>query len=185
MIRGSRKPKELLARLRAFPGEGVAPEVLADVRDQLRKEEDQLASDRRLGESLRELQKGFSSAVEKEWSPRIVEVLKALEDAPDAARPRLDAFAKADATASTEAKLALAMSGWIVGPDRATATLADAMSLWKARKTSSISSTPRRRWDDRRPRGPGGDQVRGRRRPGRAEARGRTASRPRRRMTRT
>ncbi len=135
VIRSSRKPKELLARLRAFPGEGVAPEVLADAREQLRKEEDRLASDRRLGESLRDLQKGFSSAVEKEWKPRISEILKALEDAPDAARPRLDAFAKADASAATEAKLALAMSGWIAGADRATASLADAMSLWKARKS--------------------------------------------------
>lgn len=31
VIRSSRKPKELLARLRAFPGEGVAPEVLAEL----------------------------------------------------------------------------------------------------------------------------------------------------------
>ena len=80
VLRGSRKPKELLARLRAFPGKDVSPEVLADAREQLRKEEDQLAADRKLGESLRELDKGFSTAVEKEWKPRIAVILKALED---------------------------------------------------------------------------------------------------------
>ena len=132
VLRGSRKPKELLARLRAFPGKDVSPEVLADAREQLRKEEEQLTSDRKLGESLRELDKGFTTSVEKEWKPRIAMILKALEDAPDVARPRLDAFAKADATATTEAKLALAMSGWVAGADRASSSLADAQALWKA-----------------------------------------------------
>ncbi len=134
VTRASRKPKELLARLRAFPGENVTPEVVADAREQLRKEEEQLAADRKLGESLRDLQKGLSTPVEKEWKRPIAEVLKALEDAPDAARPRLESFAKADPTAATEAKLALAMSGWIAGPDRASASLADAKALWEASK---------------------------------------------------
>ena len=211
VIRESRKPKELLARLRAFPTENVSPDVLADARDGLRKEEAQLAADRKLGESLRELEKGFSSSIDAEWNRRISEILKAvgsepdaeplrkaigelakgsistpeaewrrriaeivkaaeaapgaerlrqsireledwigssaelvwnrriadilrtLEDAPDVARPRLDAFAKADASAPNDAKLAMAMSGWIAGGDRATANLADASSLWKAR----------------------------------------------------
>lgn len=133
VLRASRKPRELLARLRAFPSDKVPPDVLADAREQLRKEEEQLTADRKLGESLRELEKGFSSAVEKEWKRPVAEVLKALEDAPDVARPRLDAFAKADAAASNDAKLALAMSGWVGGADRATANLADALSLWKAR----------------------------------------------------
>lgn len=134
VARDSRKPRELLARLRAFPGENVSPEVLSDAREQLRKEEDRLTADRKLGESIRDLEKGFTSAVEKEWKPRISEVLRDLEDAPDVARWRLDAFAKADPAASVEAKLALAMSAWIVGPDRATAGLADAHTLWEARR---------------------------------------------------
>jgi hypothetical protein len=132
-IRGSRKPRELLARLRAFPSDGAAPDVLADARDQLRKEEEALGTDRRIGESLRTLQKGFSEAVDTVWKPRIPELLRCLEDAPDAARPRLDAFAKADPSASVEDRLALAMSGWIVGSDRATASLPDALALWKYR----------------------------------------------------
>lgn len=211
VIRESRKPKELLARLRAFPTDNVSPDVLAEARDALRKEEDQLAADRKLGESLRDLERGFSASVESEWNRRmgevlklaeglpnvkelrksledaskgaglsveagwrrqigviakaaegapdsvklrqsltaleewigssaeavlnrrILEMLKALEDAPDVARPRLDAFAKADASASNDARLALAMSGWIAGADRATASLVDATSLWRAR----------------------------------------------------
>ena len=134
LLRGSRKPKELLAKLRSLPGKDVSPEVLADAREQLRKEEDQLAADRKLGESLRELDKGFTTSVEKEWKPRIALILKTLEDAPDAARPRLESFAKADPTAAAEAKLALAMSGWIAGPDRASASLVDAQALWEARR---------------------------------------------------
>ena len=134
VLRGARKPKELLARLRGFPSDNVAPDVLADARDQLRKEEDALAADRRLGDSLRALEKGFSSAVEKEWKPRIAELLKAIEDAPDAARPRLEPFVKADPAASVEARLAMAMSSWVAGPDRTTASLADAQALWKTRE---------------------------------------------------
>jgi pimeloyl-ACP methyl ester carboxylesterase len=134
IVRQSRRPRDLLARLRAFPTENVAPEVLAEARDMLRKEEALAASDRALGESLRELQKMLSTSVEKAWTRQIAEILKDLEAAPDAVRGRLEPFQKADPGVGPEAKLALAMSGWIVGADAATSDLNDASALWKSRE---------------------------------------------------
>jgi hypothetical protein len=133
LARRSRRPADLLARLRTFPTEDVAPDVLTDVRDQLRKEEADLANDRRLGESLRDLEKSLTPDLARAWKGPIAEVLRDLEQAPDALRPRLAPLAKADPGSTTEARLALAMSGWIVGAEAAVPSLDDASALWKAR----------------------------------------------------
>ncbi len=134
VLRRAQRPTELLTRLRSFPSENVAPDVLSDAREQLRKEEDLAAADRRLGESLRAVEGQLSSTVAKQWSKSIAEMLRELEKAPDAVRSRLDGFAKADPKASPENKLALALSGWIVGSEGATTNLSDASALWKARQ---------------------------------------------------
>jgi len=136
VIRQSRRPRELLARLRSFPTENVAPEVVSDARDQLRKEEDQAAADRRLGETLRDLEKTLTPEVETAWKGPIAEVLKDLEGAPDAVRSRLEAYSKAETGSTPDAKLALAMSGWVVGADAASPSLDDASALWKAREAA-------------------------------------------------
>ena len=135
LIRKSRRPAELLAKLRTFPAENVSPDVLADARDQLRREEAAGAADRRLGESIRELEKPLTPSLAKTWKGKgpIAEVLRDLEAAPDALRTRLDALNKAGAGMTSDARLALAMSGWIVGPDAAVSNLDDAAALWKAR----------------------------------------------------
>jgi dienelactone hydrolase len=133
VIRQSRKPRELLSRLRALRTEHAAPDVQIDAREQIRKEEDLVVADRRLGEALREAEKGLKPEVAKEWKRQIAEVLKGLEAAPDVGRVRLDAFAKSGSGVPPEDKLALAMSGWIVGPEAAAGTLEDASALWKAR----------------------------------------------------
>jgi hypothetical protein len=132
-LRNARRPKDVLARLRAFPTENVAPEVLADAREQLRTHEAQLAVDRRLGESLREIEKGLTPDLQKSYTKSVAEILRELEQAPDAVRSRLGAFAKADPKTPIESRLALALSGWIVGSDAAIGNLDDAAVLWKAR----------------------------------------------------
>jgi hypothetical protein len=133
MYRNSRRPKELINKLRSFPTENVAPDVLEDIREQLRKEEDQIASDRRLGESIRDLEKSLSPEMQKTWSKPITEILRDLDSAPDAVRARLDDFTKAPATASVDQKIALAATGWIVGSGSKINELKDAETLWKTR----------------------------------------------------
>ncbi len=131
--RKSLQPSEVRARLRSIPAEGLPRVILDDVRAQLRKDDDQAVVDRLLGDSLRDLSDRLSEADQKAWKGRLAEVLEVLAKAPDAARPRLDALAKADASASPEARFALAMSGWVVGPDAAVDSPHLAGELWRAR----------------------------------------------------
>ena len=128
------QPVEVLGRLRSIPSEGLPKDILDDVRDQIRKADDQAVSDRLLADSLRELSDKLSEADQKAWKVRLAEVLEVLAKAPDAARPRLEGLAKADSTASPEARFALALSGWVAGADLAVDRLKAAADLWRARE---------------------------------------------------
>ena len=131
--RKSLQPIEVLARLRSIPTEGLPRPLLDDVRAQIRKDEDQAVSDRLLADSLRDLAEKLTEADRKAWKVKLAEVLEVLARAPDAARPRLEALAKADTSASPEARFALAMSGWVVGTDAAVDSPKVAADLWRAR----------------------------------------------------
>ena len=64
----------------------------------------------------------------------MVEILKALDEAPDAVRDRFTAWQKAkdDPKVTDEARFALAMSGYVVGHDMAVTDLKAAEVLWQA-----------------------------------------------------
>jgi dienelactone hydrolase len=127
------QPTEVLGRLRSIPTRDLPKEVLDEVRDQIRKDEDQAVTDRQLGDTLRDLNEKLSEADRKAWKGRLAEVLEVLNRAPDAARPRLAALAKADPAGSPESRFALALSGWVVGTDPAVDSLETAGKLWQAR----------------------------------------------------
>ena len=127
------QPREVLARLRSIPTDAVPKDILDEVRDQLRKEEDQAAADRALGETLRDLAEKLSEPDRKAWKVRLAEVLEMLTKAPDAARSRFEALTKADAALPPESRFALAMSGFVAGPDAAVDRLKAADDLWQAR----------------------------------------------------
>jgi len=133
--RKGQQPAGALSRLRALPTAGLPRDILDDARDQIRKDDDRAVADRLLADSLRDLAEKLSEVDRKGWKPRLAEVLEALARAPDAVRARLDALARADSSASPEARFALAMSGWVVGPDAAVDTLAAASALWDARRS--------------------------------------------------
>lgn len=132
--RKANQPQEVLARLRSIPLENLPRDILDDVKDQLRKDQDQAVLDRQLGETLRTLAETLSEVDRKAWKVPLAEILEVLNRAPDAARIRLEAMTKADPALPAEAKLALAMSGWVVGSDVATDQLKGAANLWEARK---------------------------------------------------
>lgn len=131
----AQQPRAALALLRTFPVDGVSEEVRAQVRRLLRDAEALETADRELARTLRTLVAALPETAREVWQGPLLEILRALADAPDAARPRLEAFAKADAAATDPAaRLALALTGWVVGADAAVADLATAAALWDARR---------------------------------------------------
>ena len=72
------------------------------------------------------------------WQKALVEILKAIDEAPDAVRDRFTAWQKAkdDPKVTDEARFALAMSGYVVGHDMAVPDLKVAEVLWQAREAA-------------------------------------------------
>ncbi len=133
--RRAHQPREVEARLKAFPIEGVSAAVLAEVRDVMRQDETRAASDRSLADDLRALAGRLPPKARGAWKAPTVEVLRALAEAPDAVRDRFGAWqaSKAEAKESDAGQFALAMSGFVVGTEGAVADLETAATLWKAR----------------------------------------------------
>jgi dienelactone hydrolase len=131
--RKANQPLEALKRLREVVNQDLPKEIIDEARDQIRRDEDQAINDRLLADSLRDVAEKLSEADRKAWKVGLAEILEVLSQAPDAARPRLDAMIKADPKLAPESKIALAMSGWVVGPDSAVDNLKAAADLWHVR----------------------------------------------------
>ncbi|HMB06684.1 MAG TPA: alpha/beta hydrolase [Isosphaeraceae bacterium] len=133
--RRAQQPRDVLARLKTFPTRDVSSELLAEIRDQLHAEEIRAGADKELAEALRALADRLPSAARAAWEGRLIEVLRALAEAPDAVRDRFVAWQKARASGGRpdEALFALAMSGYVVGAGAAVADLEAAATLWLAR----------------------------------------------------
>lgn len=131
----AQRPQEALAKLRSFPTEGAAPEVLVEVRNLLNQTEAQAAEDKALAEAIRRAWDELPSEAHTAGRTWLVEMLQALTEAPDAVRGRFGPFKKAQADTSTtpEARAALALSGFVAGAEGAVTDLKTAEALWKAR----------------------------------------------------
>lgn len=141
------QPRGVLQRLQRFPVDGASEEVLAAVRDLLRAAEQQANADRALGEALRTTADGLGEEGRRAIEPRLLEMLTALEQAPDAVRARFDPFRKAAPTLDPARRLALATSGWLLGPEEARDDPAAIEVLWQARDLTrqylrTTASTP-------------------------------------------
>lgn len=131
----AQQPRAALSQLRGFPVAGATPDQLADIRTRLRAEEDRLESLHRLSAALQEDIKSLDDAQQKRWSPRLTEVLQVVQDAPEVAQARLDAYSRAREAPDSTApgRVALAFSGWVVGTEKAVANLDTAAVFWDAR----------------------------------------------------
>jgi pimeloyl-ACP methyl ester carboxylesterase len=129
----AQQPREVAQRLKAFPIEGAPSAMLVEVRDKLRRGEAQAADDKALAEALRKVVDELPAAARKGTKGRLVEILAALSEAPEAVRGRLEPFLKADAKLGAENRFALALSGWIAGPEGAVPDPKSAEALWQAR----------------------------------------------------
>jgi pimeloyl-ACP methyl ester carboxylesterase len=134
--RRGQQPKDVLTRLKTFPSKDVSAELVVEIHDQLRKEEAQAEADRALADDLRALSDRLPTADRAQWKAPLIEVLRALSEAPDAVRDRFVAWqkARADGGKTDEAQFALAMSGYVVGSDVALEDLKAAAALWEARE---------------------------------------------------
>jgi pimeloyl-ACP methyl ester carboxylesterase len=121
--------------LKSFKAKEIGTDLQVEVREIERNYDREHAADATLATELRRLAGGLSAQARGFWKHPLVEVLKSIEDAPEAVRDRFAAYrkAKSDARATDQACFALAMSGYLVGHELATSDLAGAEVLWKAR----------------------------------------------------
>jgi pimeloyl-ACP methyl ester carboxylesterase len=121
--------------LKSFNDNAIPTQLLVEVREIERRDQQQRAADLGVAAELRKLADELPSADRKFWKEPVAEVLKALGEAPDAVRDRLAAWRKAKAQAGSkpQTQFALAMSGSVAGIDMAVRDLKDAQTLWKAR----------------------------------------------------
>jgi pimeloyl-ACP methyl ester carboxylesterase len=121
--------------LKTFSEKEIGAELQIEVREIQRRFDREHAADAALATELRGLSGRLSAAARAFWKEPLVEVLKAIDEAPDAVRDRLAPYRKAKGAggASNEALFALAMSGYVVGQESATSELKSAEALWKGR----------------------------------------------------
>jgi len=118
--------------LQRFPAEGVAPEVVGEARELLQKYEADLERLRRLPDQLLDLQGQLPEEQRDAVEPLRRSLLGLVSVN---TLDRLDAFEnlRIDGQLSAAEKLALALSGWVVGSQQATTELGAAVGLWQAR----------------------------------------------------
>lgn len=121
--------------LRGFPTQGVDAALLVKVRDQLRAIDTQHADDQKLADAVDASARKLPEAVREDWKKPILEILRALKEAPDAVRDRFEPWraAEKEPGRGNDQRLALALSAYVAGPDAATADLDAARALWTAR----------------------------------------------------
>lgn len=123
----------VLQLLKKFPSEGVAGEILQEVRDLLQSYEDQLAQ----REKILQLLDQFSSQIKEEkYRPQIQAVLEEIRKELNLnTLGRMTPFWQlaSDAKLRPEEKLALAISGWLMGANGAMTRLPIALSVYQVR----------------------------------------------------
>ncbi len=128
--RAALQPRAVLAQLKTFPTEGVASDILASVKEHLRKHERQVVQDQALTDALKRAFEGAKIAD----NALQTEILSGLAEAPESLRPRLEAFEKALAdNARPEELSAFAISGWVAGVEQAVGDLKVAVAMVTAR----------------------------------------------------
>jgi len=139
--------------MKSFKEKGIPTELQVEVREIERHEEQEHAADLALAADLRKLAAQLPSSERGFWKEPLVEVLKAVDEAPDAVRHRFAAWRKARTQPGvTEgAQFALAMSGYVAGQEFAAPELKGAETLWRARglvREYFVAGTPAARSED-------------------------------------
>ncbi len=130
------QPARALAILNGLDQKQSGVEVALKARELARNHEQQRGEDRAIAAELRSLSARISEAERAAWKAPLLEVLEAMEHAPDAVRDRLAAWRKArnDPAVPAREQFALAMSGFVVGVQKAVRDLKIAHAYWDARR---------------------------------------------------
>jgi dienelactone hydrolase len=133
--RKAQQYRRVSSLLKTFTEKEIGTELLVEIRDLIRHEDEQRASDLALVNDLKKLESKLSAADRGVWKKRITEAVKAIEQVPDIVRDRFTSWRKATSRGATsdEAQLALAISGFVAGSEAAVAELKSADALWQAR----------------------------------------------------
>jgi pimeloyl-ACP methyl ester carboxylesterase len=133
--RAAQQYHRMAGLLKSFKEKGIPTELQVEAREIERHLEQAHAADVALAADLSKLAARLPTSERAFWKWPLVEVLKALEEAPETVRDRFAAFRKARTGpgASEGAQFALAMSGYVAGHEFAVAELKGAQTLWNAR----------------------------------------------------
>lgn len=131
--RAARQPREVERRLRAFPKSGAAADVAAEVRNLQLILEARAQEDRVLAQALQQAADALPREERVQAESLLLEIFKALAEAPDAVRERLEPFRKSDAGILPGRRVALALSGYLCGAEQAVDHLPTAVALGTAR----------------------------------------------------
>ncbi len=136
--RKAQQYKEVARLLKTLQWKEISTELQVEAREIERRDQQQAAADRALAVDLRRLAGRLTSETRGPWQKALVEILKAIDDAPDAVRDRFIAWQKVrdDPKISDEQKFALAISGYIVGQEMALPDLKAAEVFWQAREAA-------------------------------------------------
>jgi pimeloyl-ACP methyl ester carboxylesterase len=133
--RKAQQYRQASSMLRSFTEKEASTELFLEIREAIRREDEQRATDLALAADLAKLEGKLPFVERASWKKRIAEAQKAIGQAPDAVRDRFLAWGKARAGSGTNdmGQFALAMSGYVVGSDFAVSDLASTEMLWQAR----------------------------------------------------
>jgi hypothetical protein len=140
--KAAQQPRESARLLRSLSLADAPSDLQVAVKNQLEQLEAEDARIRALADDLRELGKQAASlglpdlAAGPVIADRMVELIEGLTEAPETARARLKPFADsrtAEPSIAAPERLALALSGWVAGPDSASRDLNQAIRLFAAR----------------------------------------------------
>ncbi|QEH37138.1 Alpha/beta hydrolase family protein [Aquisphaera giovannonii] len=133
--RRAQQYRKASALLKSFTDKAIPTELVLEVRELIRQDDDQRAADQAMASDLSRLEAKLPAVDRGTWRKRTIEATRALGQAPDAVRERFNAWRKSKAVpGTTDAnQFALAMSGYVAGSDAASPDLNAADALWKAR----------------------------------------------------
>ena len=119
---------------------------MIEVRDLIRRKDEQHTADPATAVDLRRLEGKLSGKDRGAWKPRVAEVMKALEQAPEAIRERFAAWKKAMSAPGPPRKASSPWRcpGFVVGSEAATSDLEGRRCLWQARDLVANTSAARR-----------------------------------------
>src|SRR5262249_40487148 len=136
--RRSQQYQAVARLLKTFQDKDIGTELQVEAREIERRDQQQQAADEALAVDLRRLSSRLTPEARGPWQKALVEILKAIDEAPDAVRDRFTAWQKAKdgPKVTDEARFALAVSGYVVGHDMAVSDLKVAEVFWQAREAA-------------------------------------------------